>query len=189
MTKLRRLLADERGYSLIELLQVTIILGVIMAALTALFVQASNAELDMNRRFQAQQQARVAVDRMRREIHCSSGISPTGTSASISVTIPRQCPTSGGTSDIVVTYRTVFVSTGRYALERQVGAEPIAKLADYIRDPDGDGVAKVFTYTGPTQTSLGKLRVDLPINIQPPGSGSNWQLAADMVLRNTSRLP
>jgi prepilin-type N-terminal cleavage/methylation domain-containing protein len=182
--KLRRLLADERGYSLIELLQVTIILGVVLAALTALFVQASNAELDMNRRFQAQQQARVAVDRMRREIHCSSGIAPTGASASIAVTVPGQCPTGTGAGgpDTTVTYRTVLVSAGRYKLERQVGTE-IVELADYIR------VADVFTYTGPTQTSLGKLRVDFPINIQPPGSGSNWQLVADMVLRNTSRLP
>jgi hypothetical protein len=161
---------------------VMVLLTVIMTGLTALFVQASNAELDMNRRFQAQQQARVAVDRMRREIHCSSAVSPTGAASSIDVTIPAQCPTSGG-SAITVTYRTVLVSTGRYKLERQVGTGPIAKLADYIR------VANVFTYTAPTTTSLGKLRVDLPINIQPPGSGSNWELVADMVLRNTSRTP
>jgi prepilin-type N-terminal cleavage/methylation domain-containing protein len=182
ITRFRRLATGESGYTMIELLMVMVILTVIMTALTALFVQASNAELDMNRRFQAQQQARVAVDRMRREIHCSSGVSPTGAATSIAVTIPSQCPTSGG-SAITVTYRTVLVSTGRYKLERQVGAGPIAKLADYIR------IASVFTYTAPTSTSLGKLRVDLPINIQPPGSGSNWELVADMVLRNTSRTP
>ena len=91
--------------------------------------------------------------------------------------------TGPGGPDTFVTYRTVLVSAGRYKLERQVGTGPIAKLADYVR------VANVFTYNGPTQTSLGKLTVDLPINIQPPGSGSNWQLVADMVLRNTSRLP
>ena len=90
MNAFRRLLACERGYTLIELLQVTIILGVIMEAMTTLFVQASNAELDMNRRFQAQQEARVAVDRMRREIHCASGVSPVGNSGSISVTVPSQ---------------------------------------------------------------------------------------------------
>jgi type II secretory pathway pseudopilin PulG len=186
MRKFRRLLADEAGYSLLELLQVTIILGVVMAALTALFVQASNAELDMNRRFQAQQEARVAVDRMRREVHCSSGITPSGAAASIAVTIPSHCPSAGGVPGgpaITVTYRTVLVSTGRYKLERQVGTGPIAKLADYI------STANAFTYTAPTQTSLGTLRVDLPINIQPPGSGSNWELVADMVLRNTARLP
>jgi prepilin-type N-terminal cleavage/methylation domain-containing protein len=182
ITRARRLLAREPGYTLIELLMVMVILTVIVGALTALFVQASNAELDMNRRFQAQQQARIAVDRMRREIHCASAVSPAGAAASVAVTIPSQCPTAGG-SAITVTYRTVLVSTGRYKLERQVGAGPIAKLADYIR------MENVFTYTAPTTTSLGKLRVDLPINIQPPGSGSNWQLVADMVLRNTSRLP
>jgi prepilin-type N-terminal cleavage/methylation domain-containing protein len=181
-SRLRRLLSSASGYTMVELLTVMLILTVIMTGLTALFVQASNAELDMNRRFQAQQQARVAVDRMRREIHCSSGVSPAGAAASIAVTIPSQCPTSGG-SAVTVTYRTVLVSTGRYKLERQVGTGPIAKLADYIR------LENVFTYTAPTTTSLGKLRVDLPINIQPPGSGSNWELVADMVLRNTSRLP
>jgi prepilin-type N-terminal cleavage/methylation domain-containing protein len=176
------LLASERGYTLVELLQVTIILGVVLTGLTVLFIQASNAELQSNRRFQAQQEARVAVDRMRREIHCSSGITPAGATNSIAVTIPSQCPTSGGSS-ITVTFRTVLVSTGRYKLERQVGTGPISKLADYISG------ANAFTYTAPTQTSLGKLRVTLPINIQPPGAGSNWDLAADMVLRNTSRLP
>jgi prepilin-type N-terminal cleavage/methylation domain-containing protein len=186
ITRLRRLLASEPGYTLIELLMVMVILTVIVGALTGLFVQASNAELDMNRRFQAQQQARVAVDRMRREIHCASAVSPAGNSGSISVTVPSHCPTAGGVQGgpaITVTYRTVLISTARYKLERQVGTGPIANLADYIR------VANVFTYTAPTTTSLGKLRVDLPINIQPPGSGSNWELVADMVLRNTSRLP
>jgi prepilin-type N-terminal cleavage/methylation domain-containing protein len=182
ISSLRRRLASASGYTMVELLMVMVILTVIMTGLTALFVQASNAELDMNRRFQAQQQARVAVDRMRREIHCASAVSPAGAAASIAVTIPSQCPTSGG-SQVIVTFRTVLVSTGRYKLERQVGTGPIAKLADYIR------LENVFTYTAPTTTSLGKLRVDLPINIQPPGSGSNWELVADMVLRNTSRLP
>src|SRR3712207_4725174 len=186
MTRLQdvfRRLGDERGYTLVELLQVMVILTAIVGALTALFVQASNAELDMNRRFQAQQQARVAVDRMRREIHCASAVSPTGTSATITVTVPAQCPTAVGSAVTTVTYRMVSVSSGRYKLERQVGSGTAVRLADYVRTDT------VFTYTGPTQTSLGKLTVELPINIQPPGSGSNWNLVADMVLRNTSRLP
>ena len=74
--RLRRLLGCERGYTLIELLQVTVILGVILGAVTTLFVRASIAEVDMNRRFQAQQEARLAVDRMRREIHCASLVAP-----------------------------------------------------------------------------------------------------------------
>jgi prepilin-type N-terminal cleavage/methylation domain-containing protein len=177
MIRLRRLVLSERGYTLIELLQVTVILSVVLTGLTVLFVQATNAELQMNKRFQAQQEARVAIDKMRREIHCAKAITPSGTSASITVTIPSQCPTSGG-SEINVVYDTQLVSTGRYQL-RRAGV----RIADYVR------VASLFTYTAPTTESLGKLRVDLPINIQPPGAGSNWNLVADMVLRNTSRLP
>jgi prepilin-type N-terminal cleavage/methylation domain-containing protein len=185
MSKLRRLALCERGYTLIELLMVTVILSVVMTGLTVLFVQATNAELQMNKRFQAQQEARVAIDKMRREIHCAKAITPAGNSASITVTIPSQCPTSGG-SEINVVYDTQLVSAGRHRL-RRAGV----KIADYVRDADGvdDGVAKAFTYTAPTTDSLGRLRVDLPINIQPPGAGGTWELVADMVPRNTSRLP
>jgi hypothetical protein len=92
------------------------------------------------------------------------------------VTIPSQCPTSGGT-EINVVYETQLISTERYQL-RRAGV----RIADFVR------IGNVFTYTAPTVDSLGKLRVDLPINIQPPGAGGTWELEADMVLRNTSRL-
>ena len=175
MSKLRRLAVCERGHTLIELLQVTVILGVILTGLTTLFVQASNAELDMNRRFQAQQGARVAIDKMRREVHCAKAITPAGNSAAITLTIPGHCRTAGGTQ-IDVVYDTQPVAAGRFQL-RRAGV----KIADYVR------VGNVFTYEAPTTSTLGKLRVDLPINIQPPGSGSDWELVADMVLRNTIR--
>jgi prepilin-type N-terminal cleavage/methylation domain-containing protein len=176
MSKLRRLVLCERGYTLVELLQVTAILSVVLTGLTVLFVQATNAELQMNKRFQAQQEARVAIDRMRREIHCAKAITPAGNSTSITVTIPSQCPTSGG-SEINVVYETQPVSAERFQL-RRAGV----KIADYVR------VGNVFTYDIPTANKLGTLHVALPINIQPPGAGSNWELKADMVLRNTSRL-
>jgi prepilin-type N-terminal cleavage/methylation domain-containing protein len=176
MSRFRRLVACERGYTMIELLMVTVILGVVLTGLTTLFVQASNAELQMNKRFQAQQEARVAIDKMRREIHCAKAVTPAGNSSAITVTIPSQCPTSGGT-EINVVYDTQLVSAERYQL-RRAGV----RIADFVR------IGNVFTYAAPTVDSLGKLRVDLPINIQPPGAGGTWELEADMVLRNTSRL-
>ena len=47
-------LRAERGYSLVEMLTVLVIMGVVMTSLTTVFVQASNSESDMNNRFQAQ---------------------------------------------------------------------------------------------------------------------------------------
>ena len=175
MSRLGRHVANEHGYTLVELLQVMAILSVVLTGLTALFLQATKAELDMNRRFQAQQTARLAVDKMRREIHCAKAIAPVGTSASITVTVPAQCPTAGGTQ-VDVIYDTELVAEGRYRL-RRAGVT----IADYVR------VGDVFTYAAPSTASLGKLHLELPINIQPPGSGSNWELTADLVLRNTTR--
>ena len=177
MTKrVRRLLVQESGYSLFELLQVTVILAVVMGALTTVFVRAMNSELDMNQRFQAQQEARLAVDKMRREIHCATAVTPAGTSSSITITLPAQCPTSGG-SQITVVYDTQLVSTGRYRL-RRAGV----RIADYITSPNA------FTYTAPAIGTLGKLHLDLPVNVRVNQARETWKLTADIVLRNTTRL-
>jgi type II secretory pathway pseudopilin PulG len=176
MSRLRRLVASERGYTLIELLIVTMTLGAVLSGLTILFMRAYNAELAMNRQFQAQQEARLAVDRMRREIHCASGVTPNGNSTSVTVTMPPQCPTAGGVQTDVV-YDTQFVSTGRYRL-RRAGV----RVADYVT------AANVFTYTPPATGKLGILRVEVPVNINADEPGKTWRLVGDIVLRNTIRL-
>jgi prepilin-type N-terminal cleavage/methylation domain-containing protein len=175
--RLRRLVACERGYTLIELLQVTVILSVVISAITILFVQATTAEADMNHRFQAQQSARVAVDRMRREIHCASDITPTGLTTSISVTLPAQCPSAGGVQS-TITYSTSSVGTDRWQVLRNG-----VMLADHVT------AASVFNYTAPTQQRVGMLNVDLPVNVKPAETWKTWRLKTDIVLRNTARLP
>ena len=50
-----RLLGDDGGYTLVELLTVLLILGVVMGGLTTVFASATSADADMNNRFQAQQ--------------------------------------------------------------------------------------------------------------------------------------
>lgn len=174
-TRLRRLLAETAGYTLIELLITVIILGTVIGALTVLFVQASNSEVDMNRRFQAQLTARQALDKMRREIHCASAITPTGATNSISVTLPAQCPTAGG-SQTTVTYDTAG-SGQRWQLRRNS-----VNLADYVT------IQSVFNYAAPVSgTSLGKLTLTLPINTTPSNSAKEWKIVGDIVLRNTTR--
>jgi len=177
MSRLRRVLACEAGYSLVELLQVTMILGVVLSGLTAVFVSAMNSQVDMNHRFTAQQEARVAVDKMRREIHCASDVSPTGTSSSISVTLPGQCPTAVAHAQTTVVYDTQLVSAGRYKL-RRAGV----RIADYVT------TGAVFTYAPPEAGKRRTLRVQLPVNPRRNQSGQTWRLVADIVLRNTDRL-
>lgn len=62
---------DQAGYTLVELLAVMLILGIVLTGLTTAFVSGSHAELTLNRRFQAQQQARLALDRIRSDVHCA----------------------------------------------------------------------------------------------------------------------
>jgi type II secretory pathway pseudopilin PulG len=175
LASVRRRLARDKGYTLIELMIVCVVLVTVLGSLTVLFVNASKAELEMNRRFQAQQDARVAVDKMRREIHCSDSITPTGPSASITVHLPSQCPSAGGTATNV-TYDVVG-SGQRLQLRRNT-----VVLADYVTEQNA------FNYTAPVAgTSLGKLQVTLPINIEPATTAKEWRLVSDIVLRNTSR--
>ena len=112
---------------------------------------------------------------MRREIHCSSGVAVTS-AASITVSVPKQCPTGNGTSTITVVFDTSLVSTNRYSL-RRAGVQ----IADYLTS------GNVFSYAVPSVTTLGKLHLDIPVNANPNEGWKTWRLSTDVVLRNTQR--
>ena len=187
--RLLRRLRRERGYSLIEMLIVLSIMSIVMGALTTLFVQASSAELDMNNRFQAQLTARLALDKMRREVHCGSIATPAGSSSSVTLTLPSYCKTGSGS----ITWCTRSVATNRYALYRVVGSSCTGgvKWADYLvptaTAPVCSGALCIFTYTAQSTTSLAKLHVDFPVNVKPSKTVEQYELVDDIVLRNSSR--
>ena len=185
-----RLVRDECGYSLVELLTVMVILGTVLGGLTTVFVQGSNAELRMNKRFEAQQHARLALDKLRREVHCASAISPVATTTSaITLTLPTQCLTGSGAFTWCT--RSVGGSTSRYALFRvqgsACGTSGGAKYADYLVTPPGSCAGCLFNYTNQSSSSLGKLHVDLPVNLTPARPLETYRLVDDVVLRNTKR--
>ena len=65
-------MSSEKGYSLVELLVTMVILSVVVGGLTTVFISGSSAQVRLNERFQAQQNARMALDRLRVDIHCAS---------------------------------------------------------------------------------------------------------------------
>jgi prepilin-type N-terminal cleavage/methylation domain-containing protein len=184
-----RRLRSERGYSLVEMLVVMAIMGVVMTSLTTVFVQASNSETDMNNRFQAQLTAKLALDKMRREVHCASVATPTGVSSSVTITLPSYCKTGSGS----ITWCTRSNGTNRYALYRVVGSTCSGgvKWADYLvpsaSAPTCSGALCIFNYTAQSTTSLAKLGVDFPVNVKPSKSVELYELKDDLVLRNSSR--
>jgi prepilin-type N-terminal cleavage/methylation domain-containing protein len=169
-----RLLRRSGGYTIIEVVVVMLILAIIVGALSTAFVSGARSEFNANQLYQAQQNARLALDRLRTEIHCASSVSSANgvAVATITITLPSACP---GT-DATVTWATQLVSTNRYRLTR-AGVE----VADYVAVPN------VFTYYVPVTGTLGRLHVDLPVNLSPSQAFKEWRLVDDIVLRNTLR--
>jgi type II secretory pathway pseudopilin PulG len=198
--RFRRLrpLRGQGAFLLPEMLTVLVILTIILSGLTALFVSATKSEVDLRRRFEAQQEARIAMDALRREVHCASAITQTGASHTVSLTLASGCPSGSGT----ITWCTLSAGTNRYQLYRKAGGtcDATGKLyADYLI-PDSAGAnpttecstptspAKlcIFEYVAPTTTTRAKLNVELPVDSDPSDSRGIYKLIDALVLRNSN---
>ncbi len=184
MTFLRR----EAGYSLVEMLTVMVIMGVVLAGLTQIFTSASKADLDMNNRFQAQQDSRLALDKLRRDTHCAYDVNPNTpnpwTSQQSSVTLKI---TSCGGGD--VTWCTAAMSglSNRWALYRQPNStscsssSPAVKVASYLT------TQTPFTAFAHPTGALASLSVSLPIGVNRNTATGIYRLQDTIYLRNSTR--
>ncbi len=183
---LRRRLAAEGGYSLVELIVVLAILVTIVGALTTLFVSGSSAETKLNNRFQAQSNARVALDRMRREIHNACGVGTTSGTL-VQLAFPTNCPSTGAATP-TVTYCTSG-SGSRFKLYRIASSTSNCTngviLVDYLTS------GSIFAYTDKNVPSgsylLARLHVDLQVNVTPTVTANRYRLIDDIVFRNSLR--
>jgi type II secretory pathway pseudopilin PulG len=190
--RVRRRLREEGGYTLVETLTVLLIMGVVMGGLTTVFVTATNADTDMNNRFRAQQTARLALDKLRREVHCASAATPAGSAtSSITLTLPTYCKTYSGSTS--VTWCTRNVATNRYGLYRVNGATCTGgvKWADYLTPTSTAAVCSgalcIFNYSAQSTSSLAKLQVDFPVNPKASRAVDTYELNDGLVLRNSTR--
>jgi type II secretory pathway pseudopilin PulG len=178
---LRPRLRDESGFTLVELVTVLGMLVIVMTALAYALVAATKSEEEMNRRFGSQINARIALDQIRREVHCASVVTPTGAAATITITLGSRCPSAG--AGTTVSWCTVG-SGSRYALYRRVGATCDAtgkKTVDYLT------AGTIFSFTPQSASSLAILSVTLPVNTRPASGLPDYRLADDIVLRNSQR--
>jgi prepilin-type N-terminal cleavage/methylation domain-containing protein len=173
-------LRREAGYSLIEMLTVMIIMSVVFAGITTVFVAGSKAQAEQDRRFQAQVATRLALDKIRRDIHCANDVTPFATTA-VTLKISAGC---GGD----VSWCTAAVSgfTNRYRLYRAVGTTCDAtavQVADYLTTGD---VFPAFAHvTG--CLCLASLQVDFPVSVKGTSIGA-YELKDTIFLRNSTRI-
>ncbi len=181
-----------------EMLTATAILGIVLGGLTQLFVSASKSQVDQTNRVRAQLTARVALDQLRREIHCASAVSPTTgfPVASITITLGTYCPTSGGATTATWCVKDKNgnappTAGSPYTLWRYVGASCSGtglKRARDLVDTSVVTAGKIFrTYAPPsgvlTLTSIG---VDIPVRVGVSGHGL-FEFKDNIALRNTPR--
>lgn len=182
MSRLLRRLEREGGYSLVETITVLAILGGVMGSLTGLFVAGTKSEVDLNKRFEAQLNARLALGKMRREVHCASGA--TATATSVTLTLESFCRTGNGQ----VTWCVVAISGGRHGLYRKIGATCDAtgvKWADHLAALTTPFT--FFSYAPQSVDSRAKLNVDIPVDLDLDDLSPAYRLQDAFVLRNSSR--
>jgi type II secretory pathway pseudopilin PulG len=168
------------------MITVMAIMGVVFSAITTIFVSGSQAQSEQDRRFQAQLNTRLALDKIRRDIHCASDVSPTSgfPRSSVTLTIPTGC---GG----VVSWCTAAVTgyTNRYALYRQLGSSCSSgggvKIADYLTNTSGNVFASFAHASG--CSCLASLQVDFKVSVKRSTIDS-YELTDTIFLRNSTRI-
>lgn len=188
----------DSGFTLVEMLMVMVLMGIVMGSLTTVFVSGSRAQLELDRYFHAQQQARTALDRIRADVHCAWG----ATASSNINGFPglkledHTCYTSTPTITWCVLPSTAL--TGRYALWRSTintsstctstDAHKVL-IADYLRGV-GNPASANNILTTPTIAFQGveTVGVDFKVSTNPTASGQDtYELTDSLVTRNYGR--
>ena len=175
---------SESGQSLTELLTALTILAVVLGSLTTVFVAATRAEVDATERFSAQQEARLALDHLRREAHCARFIAPDATTPAEKITLNLDaaagCPSGSGS----IMWCTSG-SAARFALYRIAPSTGSCsggtKVADFLT------TGAVFAYGAPSTASLARLKVDLIVDTSSISPGGVYRLCDEIALRNSGR--
>ena len=187
--------------TLIELLWTLGLLAFVMTAIIAVFVSGLHSEFDMNKRFQAQQEARLALQTMRTDVRsaCTAAVSdsspPTVTK---NIVVLGFCSNSTTTwSSTPVSYTTWCARNEggtpvHYGLYRETTNDPgpggCATGTAGIREADWLTTASVFTPVVVSGTRP-ELTVSVPVDAYPNNTTGVYKLGDTIMLRNAAVSP
>jgi prepilin-type N-terminal cleavage/methylation domain-containing protein len=187
LATLRGRLAAEGGYTLIELLTALSILAVVLSGIIAVFVSGLHSEADLNVRFQAQEQGRLALSGMAQDIRTACGATtplvpaaPTATQVTLGF-----CGDATGWHTTPVSYVTWCIRSysGHYALYRQSGTS----CSTGVLKADWLTASAAFSYIPAAGALLHpQLQVTMPVDANPAKSGGVYTLGDTIMLRNAA---
>jgi prepilin-type N-terminal cleavage/methylation domain-containing protein len=181
---------SERGYSLVELLVTMVILSVVVGGLTTVFISGSGAQVRLNERFQAQQNARMALDRLRVDIHCASAAQAQTINTYPGIKLNE---TSCYPSTPTVSYCVIQTTSSplRYALYRATGSgatDCTSSDATRVQVAESLTSTSVFTTAAIPQYSLQTVGIDIKVSVNAASTTKNaYELTDSIVARNSTR--
>jgi prepilin-type N-terminal cleavage/methylation domain-containing protein len=166
-------LSDERGFTLIELIVVCLLLGVVMMGIGDLFVSGTRAQSDTQARIDAQQNANLAISRLEYEARCASGGVVLDSGTGVSLTLPSTCSNASGT----VSWCVASGVLTRYPTNSCTGTG----------QPFADSVTSA-SFSIPTAATGELPQLDVQLTVNETGRGSDGFSASDAItFRNAAR--
>ena len=165
---------NQKGFSLIEMMVVVVILGVIVLALVTFFTGGTKSWVAGQSQLEAQRNARQAMDRMVREIREGNEIMSNSDNYSITVYIPP-FPSEG-----IAEYYVFYALSGT-TLQRD--GNP---LIDNVQI-NGESIFKYYNNDGtevnPPDSTVSKIHINLKVDVDKD-SNPDITLNTDVNLRN-----
>lgn len=180
-------LKSAAGFSLIELLVVMVVLSIILGALTASFSSAFVGEGRAFARAQAEENARMALNRIRLDIHCSTGVSTPVENADGGWTVTLGENSAAGCAGLTgsssVQWCTIRISPNRWRLYRRndLGCDVNSMfMIDYLVEANPWADALDLCGGGRAEARS----VQFFVNVTPNKPNNGYRLYDEIALRN-----
>jgi prepilin-type N-terminal cleavage/methylation domain-containing protein len=174
---------EERGFTLIELLIATSLGLVVIGAALTMFVGAIHSQPRDTSKVAAMQEARIAVDRITRELRQGLEVvtTPAPTTSRLEIVTYVKAATCGGaTASTSIPCRVIYACSGT-TCTRTVAQPSGSAPGPAVRVASGLASPNVFNYS-PSTVDPSYVGVSLSIN----GSGQPFTLGDGVTLRNPS---
>ena len=197
-------LRSEAGYTLVEVLAVCMLLSIVLTGVIGVMVSGSHTELNLNKRFTAQNSARTALSVFRNDAHiaCSSAVNVGKTQVTFSVPIvdrtqnPAKAPdpssqcglaTSPNLSKVIWCTQTSTANANRFALYRSTTGS--CSTSSPLKADNLVNTAVGFngffnTSNQVTAGQLATITIDLPVSLKDGTTGNLYDLNQTIAMRN-----